>query len=81
MKLLIHFRTWTVPFNTFGILGMHKQFQPTFYQACDYLSKPGSKLNHVSKGVQGRQKDIYLIFHALGKQSQIYRKIISNISK
>ena len=28
---------------------MDKEFHPTFYQACDYLSMLGLKLNHVSK--------------------------------
>ena len=27
----------------------------------------GSKLNHVSEGDQGRQEDIYPVFHDLGK--------------
>ena len=30
-------------------LRMDKQFHPTFYQACNYLSMLGLKLNHVSK--------------------------------
>ena len=30
-------------------LGMDKQFNPTFYQACNYLYMLGLKLNHVSK--------------------------------
>ena len=31
------------------ILGMDKQFHPTHYRTCDYLSMLGLKLNHVSK--------------------------------
>ena len=30
-------------------LGMDKQFHPTFYNGCNYLSMLGLKLNHVSK--------------------------------
>ena len=30
-------------------LGMDKQFHPTLYSTCDYLSMLGFKLNHVSK--------------------------------
>ena len=32
-------------------LGMDKLFHPTLYQACNYLSELGLKLNHVSKRV------------------------------
>ena len=32
-------------------LGMDKQFRPTLYLACDYLSMLGLKANHVKKGV------------------------------
>ena len=50
MKLLIYFKTWTVaPLK----LGMDKQFRPTFYRACDYLSMLGLTLNHVSKEATG----------------------------
>ena len=30
-------------------LGMDKQFHPTIYNGCNYLSMPGLKFNHVSK--------------------------------
>ena len=43
---------------------MYKQFDATFYQACDDLSMLRSKLNHVS---EGSQMDIYPAFHDLGK--------------
>ena len=32
------------------ILGMDKQFHPTVYDGCNYLSMLGLKLNHVSEG-------------------------------
>ena len=44
MKLLIH----SVECNRWS-LGMDKQFHPTLYWACGYLSMLGLKLNHVSK--------------------------------
>ena len=55
----IHYKVWdeiTYPFLNFNgaavgmscSLGMDKLFHPTLYRACDYLSKLGLKLNHVS---------------------------------
>ena len=46
MKLLIHSQTSTVQHMKFGI---EKQFHPTLYNGCNYLSTLGSKLNHVSR--------------------------------
>ena len=47
MKLLIHSPKlqWLYHWS----LGMDKQFHPTFYNGCNYLSMLGLKLNHVSK--------------------------------
>ena len=39
-------------------LGMDKWFHPTLYQACDYLSMLGLKLNHVSK--RGHREQVRL---------------------
>ena len=38
-------------------LGMDKQFHPTLYRACDYLSMLGFKLNHVSKMGSWKKKN------------------------
>ena len=51
----IHYKVWdeiTYPFlflNFNGCLGVDKQFHPTHYNGCYYLSMLGFKLNHVSE--------------------------------
>ena len=48
----IHYKVWdeiTYPFLNCWSLGMDEWFHLTLYQAYDYLSMMGLKLNHVSK--------------------------------
>ena len=46
IKLLINSSTSTVQLLS---LGMDKEFHPTLYNGCNYLSMVGLDLNHVSK--------------------------------
>ena len=43
------------------ILGMDKQFHLTLYQACNYLSMLGLKLNYVSKRGHRKQQIKYRV--------------------
>ena len=67
MKLLIHSQTSTVQPLKFG---MDKQFHPTLYNGCNYLSMLGIKLNHASERGPWERDSFISVVTNIGKNTK-----------